>query len=290
MLMSVMGMFRLFGGIRRFWLRLRLRFRFRFGHGFAVIRRRLIRSQIGRLFRRVVAAGWRVFQNGETFASRVDGQRSPSDSGVATAFDDHDSLQFLRVLQNSPVEGELFAHLLLPVLGVVDNTRVLDGRLFGAVGAVPAHFTKALLARSGSGVHVDALAVATTAFVVGAFVFVLAPMSVVERVAATSACDVFAVSHAILAVLGSGNDVDIGTAPESVIAAPLGSLADEPHGAVAAFEIFGQLDLVPLGRRIARYKVGITAQHQNGFLLLVENFNLVAAPVRITQVPGHVER
>ena len=77
----------------------------------------------------MVAAGWRVFQDGKTFASCVDGQRSPSDSGVATAFDDHDSLQFLRVLQNSPVEGELVAHLLLPVLGVVDDARVLDGRL-----------------------------------------------------------------------------------------------------------------------------------------------------------------
>ena len=49
---------------------------------------------------------------------------------------------------------------------------------------------------------------ATTAFVVGAFVFVLAPMSVVERVAATSACDVYAESHAILAVLGSCRHVN----------------------------------------------------------------------------------
>jgi hypothetical protein len=39
-------------------------------------------------------------------------------------------------------------------------------------------------------------------------------------------------------------------------------------------------------RRIARYKVGITAQHQNGFLLLVENFNLVAALCELPTV-GH---
>jgi len=73
----------------------------------------------------------------------------------------------------------------------------------GAVRPVPSHGAEALAAGARRGFHVDAFAVAAAVLVVGALVFELATVSVVERVAPAAARDGPPVAVAILRVLRS---------------------------------------------------------------------------------------
>lgn len=91
----------------------------------------------------------------------------------------------------------------------------------------------------------------------------------------------------------TGDDVDVGAAPEQVAASPLGGLSDEADGAVAALKVFGDEHLVGLGRGVAFDEGRAVAAHrqvEDGLLAGVQHLDAVAAPVRIAQVPGHVER
>lgn len=53
----------------------------------------------------------------------------------------------------------------------------------GATGSVPSHGAEALAPRSGRGLDVDALAVATAVLVGGALIFELATVAAVQRIA-----------------------------------------------------------------------------------------------------------
>ena len=88
------------------------------------------------------------------------------------------------------------------------------------------------------------------------------------------------------------NYVDVGAAPKHVALAPFGCLAEEPDGAVTTLEIFGQVDRIGQGRRIAVDKHGVvlaSRQVQNGLLRLVQHLDPITSTVRVAQVPRDVE-
>ena len=66
-----------------------------------------------------------VVQHREGFAGFGQRLGTPSDGRVTRSFDQHDSLQLLRVFQDPPVEGEGIAEHLFLVVCVVDQTRIL---------------------------------------------------------------------------------------------------------------------------------------------------------------------